>query len=381
MRAETRASRRATAAAAVPVPIAVVAASSPLLAPADSPTRARPPASAPVVSTSEQAPGGSARRIARAFGATPPLARHVRRRRSARLGVVLGLVVAGVTVLGSTAAVTIALAGPATAGDPATVVAPAGADPAAPPAPAATGPENLCADPDVAAALAAGNDVGVLAAAGGGEPLRSTTAQGLARCIDLGDPDRLWVVVDKVRPFVPVDFVPAGLQVVGGLGGPQGETLRSDAANALAAMAAASVAAGAGQIGLGSGFRSFATQVDTYDSLVAEMGDAAEAATARPGFSEHQSGLAGDLVPCDANGCATLDDLAASPQGAWILANAAQFGWIVRYTQQGRPVTGYESEPWHLRYIGVDLATAYAAGGWTSLEEFFGLPAAPDYLQ
>ena len=294
MRAETRASRRATA-AAVPVPIAVVAASSPLLAPADSPTRARPPASAPVVSTSEQAPGGSARRIA--------------------------------------------------------------------------------------AALAAGNDVGVLAAAGGGEPLRSTTAQGLARCIDLGDPDRLWVVVDKVRPFVPVDFVPAGLQVVGGLGGPQGETLRSDAANALAAMAAASVAAGAGQIGLGSGFRSFATQVDTYDSLVAEMGDAAEAATARPGFSEHQSGLAGDLVPCDANGCATLDDLAASPQGAWILANAAQFGWIVRYTQQGRPVTGYESEPWHLRYIGVDLATAYAAGGWTSLEEFFGLPAAPDYLQ
>ena len=401
-RAETRAPLRDAAALASPsvapdpapvakprtaaLPISVVAASSSLLAPADSPTRARPPGSAPVGAAHDEHEQGSARRVARVFGSPPPLARHVRRRRTTRLGVALGLLIAGVTVLGSTAAVTAAIAGPATApaaadGDTraaAPVDAPA-PEATAPPEPAL--PENLCTDPDIATALAAGDDAGAIAASGGGEPFRSKAAQGFAPCIDLGDPNRLWMVVDKVRPFVPLDFVPPGLQVVGGLSGPQGQTLRADAANALSAMAAASVAAGAGEIGLGSGYRSFDTQRGTYDSLVSAMGSGAEAAVARPGFSEHQSGLTGDLVPCDASGCGTLDDFGPSAQGAWVFANAAQFGWIVRYTEQGRPVTGYESEPWHLRYVGVDLATAYVAGGWTSLEEFFGLPAAPDYLE
>ena len=98
-----------------------------------------------------------------------------------------------------------------------------------------------------------------------------------------------------------------------------------------------------------------------------------------PGFSEHQSGLAGDVVAC-AGGCGTLDDLAATAQGQWIVAHSWEYGWVTRYEDGYSPITGYSPEPWHLRYIGPELARAYHDGGWHTLEEFFGLPAAPTYL-
>jgi D-alanyl-D-alanine carboxypeptidase len=140
--------------------------------------------------------------------------------------------------------------------------------------------------------------------------------------------------------------------------------------------------AGAGELALESGDRSYATQSATYAGHVADRGvEGADLVSARPGFSEHQSGLTVDVVPCDEASCATIDDLAASPQGAWIAEHAWEHGWIVRYTEGRTDVTGYAPEPWHLRYIGVDLARAYHEGGWTTLEEFFGLPAAPGYAE
>jgi D-alanyl-D-alanine carboxypeptidase len=105
----------------------------------------------------------------------------------------------------------------------------------------------------------------------------------------------------------------------------------------------------------------------------------ADRSSARPGFSEHQSGLAGDVVGCDGS-CGSLDDLAGTAQGQWIVAHAWEYGWITRYEDGYTPVTGYIPEPWHLRYIGPELARAYHDGGWHTLEEFFGLPAAPTYL-
>ena len=69
------------------------------------------------------------------------------------------------------------------------------------------------------------------------------------------------------------------------------------------------------------------------------------------------------------------------PQGQWIVAHGWEYGWITRYEDGYTPVTGYSPEPWHLRYIGPELARAYHDGGWHTLEEFFGLPAAPTYLQ
>ncbi len=110
------------------------------------------------------------------------------------------------------------------------------------------------------------------------------------------------------------------------------------------------------------------------------VGGVAEAdrESARPGFSEHQSGMAVDIVPCNGS-CKTLDDVAASPQGAWVRDHAWEFGFITRYAEGRESVSGYEPEAWHLRYIGPELARAYHEGGFTTLEEFFGLPAAPTY--
>jgi D-alanyl-D-alanine carboxypeptidase len=68
-----------------------------------------------------------------------------------------------------------------------------------------------------------------------------------------------------------------------------------------------------------------------------------------------------------------------TPHAKWLLANSWRYGFIVRYQGDKTPITGYESEPYHMRYVGVALATEMHTTGVRSLEEFFGLPAAPDY--
>ncbi|KAA9106437.1 D-alanyl-D-alanine carboxypeptidase family protein [Microbacterium rhizomatis] len=233
---------------------------------------------------------------------------------------------------------------------------------------------DICANPAVSAALAAGDDEGAMTAAGGAAVFRDAVAGGRAPCVALDDPSHDWVIVNKLRPFSPVDWEPASLALPSGVQSLEGGRLRPEAATGLSAMAAAAVAEGAGEIALDSGYRSYATQQTNYG----DGGPSVEASVARPGYSEHQSGLAADVVACS-GGCGTLDDLAASPQGAWIAANAWRYGWIVRYESGKTDVTGYIPEPWHLRYVGTQLAAAYHAGGWHSLEEFFGLSAAPDY--
>src|SRR3546814_14600344 len=82
-----------------------------------------------------------------------------------------------------------------------------------------------------------------------------------------------------------------------------------------------------GEIALESAYRSYTTQESTYAGHVADRGvEGADLVSARPGFSEHQSGLAVDVVPCDEGSCATIDDLAGSSQGAWIAEHAWEHG-------------------------------------------------------
>lgn len=238
---------------------------------------------------------------------------------------------------------------------------------------------SICDDPAVAAAVAAGDDEAVVVAAGGGTVFREAVVAGAAPCVSLSDPARRWVVVNKQRPLDPIEYEPQNLVDVKGLTTFNAGILRQDAAEALQAMAAAIAQAGVGEIGQLSGYRSYGTQVTTYQENVARGGQAeADVSSARPGFSEHQLGITMDLMPCS-NGCGTLDDFGASPEGQWVAENSWQFGFIVRYEEGYTPITGYEAEPWHLRYLGPELARAYHAGGWHTLEEFFGLPAAPDY--
>ena len=244
---------------------------------------------------------------------------------------------------------------------------------------AATTAADPCADASVQQAIASGDDATTVAGFGGGVAFREAVVAGNAPCISLTDPARVWVVVNKSLPLSPPDYEPPSLDSVPlQMTTPSGR-VRVDVAAAVGAMAEAAADAGVGRIGANNGYRSYGLQVTTYDSHVRAQGQSdADAGSARPGHSEHQTGLALDVVACDA-GCGGLDGFGGTAQSDWIAAHSWEYGFIVRYEQVGTPVTGYAPEPWHLRYVGADLAAAYHGGGFHTLEEFFGLPAAPDY--
>ena len=115
-----------------------------------------------------------------------------------------------------------------------------------------------------------------------------------------------------------------------------------------------------------SGFRSYDTQVDLYQHYVNRDGkEAADRYSARPGYSEHQSGLAFDLIDTKGN---LLEETDASQ---WLLQHAHRYGFIVRYLEGKEHSTGYMPESWHLRYIGQEAKEIAESG--KSLEEYFGI--------
>lgn len=235
-----------------------------------------------------------------------------------------------------------------------------------------------CESEAVTGALAAGDASAVIAAFGGAEPFRQQVAAGSAPCVPLDDARWPWVVVNKQRPLVPLDFRPASFAETANPA-VAGRALTTEAAAALDELVRAAAAEGAGRIALDSGFRSYQTQMAAYGSQVAMRGThGADDVSARPGHSEHQTGLAADVVACD-GGCGTLGGFGGTAQAAWTAENSWRFGWIVRYEEGATGTTGYVAEPWHLRYVGVELAAAYHEGGFHTLEEFFGLPPAATY--
>ena len=121
-----------------------------------------------------------------------------------------------------------------------------------------------------------------------------------------------------------------------------------------------------------SGFRSYATQAQLYQSYVNQEGQAAaDRYSARPGYSEHQTGLAFDVIGTDGK---LVEDAGAAQ---WLLDHAPDYGFVVRYPRGKESVTGYMHEEWHLRYIGKE-AKDIAASGLT-LEEYYGFDGG-DYL-
>ena len=189
------------------------------------------------------------------------------------------------------------------------------------------------------------------------------------RSID--DPDSTWVVVNKLRPLQPLGYAPADLVDVGG-----GLQLRAEAAQAVAAMRAEAAAAGL-DVAVQSAYRSFERQQGLFGNATARFGVAgAELRSARPGFSEHQTGLAVDV---GGGGCDIERCFGDTAEGRWVVANAHRTGFLVRYPAGSEQITGYQYEPWHLRYVGPELATEMHETGVATLEEFFGLPPAPGY--
>ncbi|UOQ57932.1 M15 family metallopeptidase [Leucobacter allii] len=193
----------------------------------------------------------------------------------------------------------------------------------------------------------------------------------------IDDPASVWVVSNKLRPLDPVDFAPADLVMPEGVENEFAQPLRAEAARAVEAFIAAAAAEGHG-VRIISAYRDYATQVSLYDGYVARDGqEAADAYSARPGHSEHQTGLVVDLD--DHGDCYLAACFADTPAGSWLAEHAAEHGFIVRYPAGKQEVTGFMPEPWHFRYVGTGLAQEMRSTGTATLEEFFGLPAAPGY--
>jgi D-alanyl-D-alanine carboxypeptidase len=189
------------------------------------------------------------------------------------------------------------------------------------------------------------------------------------------------VVVNKHRPLSPAAFVPSDLVQPRVRLATSGEAALLNSTTAAAAEKMFAAAAGAGVIlTLASGYRSFATQTRTYNGYVSSRGQAeADTASARPGHSEHQTGWSFDLG--DGSGaCSFQPCFAEQPAAVWARNNAHQFGFVVRYPWMLHTITGYYYEPWHLRYVGVEAAVDMDSRGIATLEEYFGLEAAPGYL-
>jgi D-alanyl-D-alanine carboxypeptidase len=203
----------------------------------------------------------------------------------------------------------------------------------------------------------------------------STTLVPATTTPSIDTPGGLWWVVNPSRP-IPADYVPPGLTTPAVPVKPGATATQLTAATAAAFEAMVADARTAGyELQLTSGYRSFAEQQQLYDRFVEDFGEEVAAErVALPGTSEHQTGLAADV------GLVGLPDDQAfgnTQASTWVANNAHRFGFVVRYPPDKADITGYANEPWHLRFVGAELAAELFASGLT-MEEHFGLvPAAP----
>lgn len=190
------------------------------------------------------------------------------------------------------------------------------------------------------------------------------------------DPASPWVVVNKKNPVAPVTYTPIDLRkplVPLRVPGANEMQLRDEAATALEKMFADAKVAGV-TVQVSTAYRGYAYQKTLYDGYVATQGQAnADTVSARPGYSEHQTGWAVDIrsVPdiCGLEAC-----FGNTAEGKWLAANAYKYGYLLRYPSDKVTVTGYNYEPWHFRYIGSSLSQELYKQQVTTLEEFFAVP-------
>lgn len=119
---------------------------------------------------------------------------------------------------------------------------------------------------------------------------------------------------------------------------------------------------------IASGYRPYVGQESIYNRYIKRDGkEAADTYSARPGYSEHQTSYSFDLN-------SITDSFINTKEGKWVNENAYLYGFIIRFPKGKDSITGYKYEPWHLRYVGYDLAKKlYNSGDWLSLEEYFGV--------
>ena len=176
------------------------------------------------------------------------------------------------------------------------------------------------------------------------------------------DPNNIKVLANKKRPLEPLTYAPKDLVHIG-----SGQSMRSEAAQAFKKLRNAGAASGVNFHPV-SGYRSYNQQAATYNHWRATYGQQhADSVSAAPGTSEHQLGLAVDVSDgiCNLRRC-----FATTNAGQWVARNAHKYGFVIRYPDGKTDVTGYWYEPWHLRYVGTELARELTSKGLT-LEEYY----------
>ena len=186
------------------------------------------------------------------------------------------------------------------------------------------------------------------------------------------------MVVDKRRPLKPVTFIPPDL-VAPQVPHTNAPLLRKEAASAVERMFAGAEANGVRLVST-SAYRSYAAQKQVVASDTAQGGAAyADTIDMRPGYSEHQTGWAIDIGSSTRPAVDFDVRMADTPEGRWLAANAWQYGFHLSYPKGRESMTGILYEPWHFRYVAAALAAELHRTGIQTLQEFFGLPASPNY--
>lgn len=182
-------------------------------------------------------------------------------------------------------------------------------------------------------------------------------ADSIVDLIDIINDESNTVLVNKFNSlgedYTPDDLVTVSVPTI--LENPEVNQLREAASTALTSLFAAAEEEGLFLFAR-SGFRSYNTQVHLFNGYAEKHGEeAANTYSAKPGFSEHQTGLVMD-VTSESVQFQLTEQFGETPEGKWIAENAHQFGFIIRYPQGKEDITGYIYEPWHLRYLGKDVA-------------------------
>lgn len=214
--------------------------------------------------------------------------------------------------------------------------------------------------------------IGVKGAEADQDPYSNVKSAFYQDIVYVNNPDSLSVLVNKnyrlPNDYEPTDLVLLDVPLYNSDSSNEANYLRQEAANALKDLFSEAKVAGYDLVAR-SGYRSYETQVMLYNNYVARDGmESADTYSARPGHSEHQTGLTIDITSSSVNHGLT-ESFGETEEGQWVAENAHRFGFIIRYPQERTLETGYQYEPWHLRYVGVDSATQIYQQDWI-LEDF-----------
>jgi zinc D-Ala-D-Ala carboxypeptidase len=195
-------------------------------------------------------------------------------------------------------------------------------------------------------------------------PTVSETVSRWPVIINNSDAGSITVIVNKKHRLTD-SFVPPNLTIV------SGQQMRDVASISLTNLFTNATKAGF-DLKAVSGYRSYANQQSTYNGWVNQYGQTyADTISARAGYSEHQTGLVAD-VGLSSGECQLETCFGDTLAGKWVAQNAQYYGFVIRYPLGKDSITGYQYEPWHLRYLGIDEAVKVYNSGKT-LEEYYGV--------